>query len=251
MSGDPYMPLFVGDFMASTATWTGPERGLYLQLLAFAWTAGTLPADLTRLARAVNYSPEEFGALWPVMREKFTNGDGKLTNGRLERVRAGIAEYRSERAKNAKRAAGMRWHRQADASSTASSSASSNASSNPIHSIPFQSESIPNHANPKPKRGAGRGPPRKRCPEGFAIDENLKAWALLNCPDIDLQRELAAFKDWEFKSARTDWPAAWRNWMRKAQESAPSARAAAISTITWRPPPDQPDLNLEAPEPPP
>jgi uncharacterized protein YdaU (DUF1376 family) len=98
MSKEHYLPLFVGDFMASTATWTGPERGLYLQLLAFQWASGPLPCDLERLARAVNYGVPEFQKLWPIMASKFNNGNGALTNPRLEAIRDKNAQIQLARA---------------------------------------------------------------------------------------------------------------------------------------------------------
>lgn len=252
MTRTPYLPLFVADFMGSTATWTGPERGLYLQMLAAEWSSGPLPSDTARLARALNYSEAEFMTLWPTVREKFANGGGTLTNGRLETVRAGVMAFRAERAENAKKAAATRWHK--DASSNASGNASSNAkamqsisnldpSLTPTVSV-LGSTSYPVESSQG--RGKPRPPPRKRCPEDFEVTETARAWAALNAPDVDITRELAKFKDWEFKTARSDWGAAWRNWMRKAQESAP---AAISSAITWRPP-ARTDAE-EAPEPPP
>jgi len=65
-----------------------------------------------------------------------------------------------------------------------------------------------------------RPPPRKRCPEEFEITEALRTWATTKAPDVDLDRETEKFRDWEFKTSRTDWPACWRTWMSRAQETA-------------------------------
>lgn len=110
MSQDHYLPLFVGDFLASTATWTGPERGLYLQLLAFQWASGSLPCDLERLALALHYQPKEFKKLWPTMASKFETGNGRMSNARLEAIRAKNAEVHASRSAKATAAAHARWN---------------------------------------------------------------------------------------------------------------------------------------------
>lgn len=81
-------------------------------------------------------------------------------------------------------------------------------------------------------RGAARPPPRKRCPEDFQITEELRAWASTNAPDVDITTETEGFRDWEFKSARTDWPATWRGWMRRAQAERPGKPMARKSITT-------------------
>lgn len=73
-------------------------------------------------------------------------------------------------------------------------------------------------------RGAGRAtrsPRSRKVPEGFSPD---LAFAESVIPDIDASAEAAKFRDWEFKTPRTDWPAAWRNWIRTCQETGKYAR---------------------------
>ncbi len=63
-----------------------------------------------------------------------------------------------------------------------------------------------------------RGRPSKRCPEDFEVTAELRAWAAEKAPGVDVDRETEAFRDWEFRDAKSDWPATWRRWMRKAAE---------------------------------
>lgn len=65
----------------------------------------------------------------------------------------------------------------------------------------------------------GRSPPRKRCPAEFEITPDLRDWAKAKAPDVDVDRETERFRDWEFKHGRTDWPATWRTWMARAQDT--------------------------------
>jgi hypothetical protein len=62
-----------------------------------------------------------------------------------------------------------------------------------------------------------------RIPDDFAITDTDKAWARENTPDAIPALETAKFVDhWRAKSGaaatKTDWTAAWRNWMRNAQD---------------------------------
>lgn len=95
---------------------------------------------------------------------------------------------------------------------------------------------------PQEKRGRGsharlgRSPPRKRCPTEFEITPDLRDWAKAKAPDVDVERETERFRDWEFKHGRTDWPATWRTWMARAQETIASRPTFGRAvTLTRRP----------------
>lgn len=70
-------------------------------------------------------------------------------------------------------------------------------------------------------------PARKRAsrvPKDFQPDLE---YARSQLPDIDAEREAQKFRDWEFKTPRSDWAAAWRTWIGKCRESGKYARRAA------------------------
>ena len=60
--------------------------------------------------------------------------------------------------------------------------------------------------------------PRKRAPEEFEVTSEMRKWAAAEAPGVDVNRETAKFKDYEFAKPRTDWLATWRNWIRTAAE---------------------------------
>lgn len=64
----------------------------------------------------------------------------------------------------------------------------------------------------KRQRGSAR-----KCPMDFAVTDEMRAWAAKECPAIDIDRETAVFRDYTFAASRSDWPATWRNWMRRAK----------------------------------
>lgn len=75
----------------------------------------------------------------------------------------------------------------------------------------------------------GRG--AKRAPSTFAVTDAMKEWALKEVPLVDVNAETGSFIDHEFRTAHTDWAAAWRNWMRRAHKFALLERnRAAISS---------------------
>jgi phage replication O-like protein O len=67
-----------------------------------------------------------------------------------------------------------------------------------------------NPPSPPAKRGS------KRAPDDFVVTPDLLEWAAKNVPSVNVEFETGNFRDHEYKQARTDWPAAWRKWMRNA-----------------------------------
>ena len=101
-----------------------------------------------------------------------------------------------------------------------------------------QSEQATGNApSPSPSDGGAASPrtPRasRRCPEGFEVTEDLEAWAAAEVPGVDVTRETAKFRDYTFKTANSDWPATWRNWMRKAFDMLPSKSNARASPVSF------------------
>jgi hypothetical protein len=69
---------------------------------------------------------------------------------------------------------------------------------------------------------AREGKGSRRCPPDFEPD---REYALRELPDLDVEREVQKFKDWEFKTARKDWPACWRTWVGNARDRGTYAKA--------------------------
>lgn len=85
---------------------------------------------------------------------------------------------------------------------------------------PSPSHPIPSHPTP-PNGGEDR--PRKRgsrLDASWTPDRNLIAAMRTECPGVDLEAEHRVFVDYWIaqpgqKGVKTDWPATWRNWMRR------------------------------------
>ena len=109
MAKQPFMPLFFGDFLASTAEWAGEERALYLLVLAHSWAQGSIPAEPERLRRLVGYDKDTFAAVWPQVSAKFVEQDGRLLNERLEVHREKSEQLSRIRSKAGAVGAGNKW----------------------------------------------------------------------------------------------------------------------------------------------
>jgi uncharacterized protein YdaU (DUF1376 family) len=133
------MPLFFGDFLASTAEWSGEERALYLLALSYQWSMGSLPADHKRLAKLVDYERRAFDGLWDVVGKKFVERDGRLVNLRLEDHRKKSVEVSKKRALAGANGAAKRWQQNSNSHEVANGNEIANAtslSSHPSHPIP-------------------------------------------------------------------------------------------------------------------
>lgn len=71
------------------------------------------------------------------------------------------------------------------------------------------------------KTGAGAPRPARNCPSDFFPSEELRDQMRSELPAVDLDAETAKFKDHTFPRAITDWPGAWRNWIRNSVKYAP------------------------------
>lgn len=110
----PFLPMFVGDFMAATAEWEGEEQSLYALLLMHQWAIGSLPTEIAKLARLVRYDQHTFERWWPTVSSKFVTreGDGgaiRLVNLRLEIHRQKTIALQKKNAEAGKKGAEKRW----------------------------------------------------------------------------------------------------------------------------------------------
>lgn len=72
---------------------------------------------------------------------------------------------------------------------------------------------------------------KTKIPSPFLLTAEMRQWAAEDAPAVDLKTETEKFVDYWRAEAKTkaDWPATWRNWMRKAQQdhNRPSHRGTA------------------------
>jgi len=71
------------------------------------------------------------------------------------------------------------------------------------------------------RKERGRAPRSKRVPMNFEPD---RSFALGLCPDMDVEFEVAQFRDHEFRDPHSDWPATWRKWVRRGKSQGSYAK---------------------------
>lgn len=116
----PWMPLYVGNYLADTRHLSTVEHGAYLLLIMHYWVKGGLPDDDKQLARIAGLADRDWRAVRQNIASFFGNGwQHKRIDAELERADNVSRTYASR----ARKAAEKRWHK--DASSNAPSNASS------------------------------------------------------------------------------------------------------------------------------
>lgn len=84
--------------------------------------------------------------------------------------------------------------------------------------------------SPKPKENLKEHKNKGvRLSDDYRPSENLVAWAHETFPGVDVKKETYAFIDYFTslpgqRGLKTNWDAAWRNWIRKASERVPRSR---------------------------
>lgn len=101
----PWMPLYVGNYLADTAGLNAEEHGAYLLLIMHYWAHGPLPDDDARLARIAACTSARWRAVRRTIERFFKIAHGKWKHKRIE-----VEIERAERMIEAKRRAGKARH---------------------------------------------------------------------------------------------------------------------------------------------
>ncbi len=85
--------------------------------------------------------------------------------------------------------------------------------------------------NGSPSDGSARKKGRRTPPHDFEIAPVSKQWAMTKYPNVDIDKETTKFRVWEFSEPKSDWDAAWRNWIiRAAEYSAKNANSKSTES---------------------
>jgi uncharacterized protein YdaU (DUF1376 family) len=168
-SKEPFLPFFVGDFMAATGEWEGEARALYALLLLHQWALGSIPAEPRRVCKLAGWDQDVFNLHWRTVRRKFEvvilpSNDGgddeeRLVNPRLEEHRDKTRELSEKNSASGRKGAENRWRKNGERHSKSVANATNTDSErhtkrhrkthgatdgNPSHPIP----SHPDPSNP-------------------------------------------------------------------------------------------------------
>ena len=186
-----YFPLLMDRWIAGTQELSFEERGFYISLLVYLYDTGKPIKDSDHAARILRCDKRTSRRLWAKLLPKF-----RLTSGG---IRHRLCDELLRNGGKIKTLEGNRF--------------------------PLKPDPDPE----KEKDSPSESPKRKceprgcRLPEEWQPDDQLRRWAARQVPGLDLAIETAKFRDyWQGASGqratKRDWPATWRNWIRKAYE---------------------------------
>ncbi|HLY77828.1 MAG TPA: hypothetical protein VKQ70_00525, partial [Caulobacteraceae bacterium] len=88
----PFLPFFWSVYLADAREFTSPAQdGVVLLLMIAIWQAGgSLPFNKKKLAQITRQTPEQWQAMWPLIRTHFRRHSGSVSH---DGVTAGLENY--------------------------------------------------------------------------------------------------------------------------------------------------------------
>lgn len=185
---------------------------------------GTLEGwDHEDVAAMLGYETEEVGAIYAAMQGKTLDGDRVMAWDKRQ----------PKRERDDDSAARVRAHRERNATidDVTPCNASRGQETPRGEEIREEKKDAQKASPSSPRAKPGRDPMGTRLPEEWGLSEELFEWSVAEArapPDV-IRAEVPRFRDyWRAKPGvsgrKTDWDATWRNWLRKAMESANGGR---------------------------
>ncbi len=221
----PAFQFYPAEFLAdeNVLLMSNQEIGCYVKLMCVCWRQGSIPSDINKIAKLCSENGSAMAQLWTAIKPCF-NLDEKnplrLIHPRLEKEKAKQKEFKIERSSSGKRGADSRWNKgPLKNNGSAIGSANGSATDQPLAkngSLSSSSSTKEKKEKKDEKKKAKKN--RTACPVDFTPDENHRT--LAHQYTLDVVIEFAKFQDRNQATGQTyaDWPAAFRNWLRKAYE---------------------------------
>jgi uncharacterized protein YdaU (DUF1376 family) len=111
MSAPPWMPLYIGDFVADTAHLGATETGIYIRLLMHCWQHKTIPTDDRKLALIAHCDSR----LWHQYRETVLGFFDAVDASTMQHKRVSTELLRSEEISSKRKAAALQKHSKSSA----------------------------------------------------------------------------------------------------------------------------------------
>ncbi len=221
----------IGDFDRATRHLTRLERSIYRDLLDMYYdTEKQLPLDVAYICRKIlARSNEEATAVEQVLNEFFTKTPTGWYQGRCEEEICAYHSSTSQKAIAGRASAAAKALKKQQALNGAST-----AVEQPLPAVATESngtstnqEPITNNHKPLTKVETAQ-PKGTRLPSHSFLLTEWKDWAVVQRPDLDIEKTFDGFKDFWISKAgkdgvKLDWFATWRNWVRSQRVTAQGA----------------------------
>lgn len=224
MAEFPYMRLWTDAFIGDTGHLSAAETGAYIMLLMCAWrTPGCcLPDDDKRLARMARCTPHQWAKVKVEIMQLWDLKDGKWTQKRLT-VEHKFSTSKRQLSISAGKASALKRNNTGGASVAIPLEQKSN------HTISYKEskKEIPKGISKENEKKA----PKKqgeRLPEKWWPEDKELNFAIERIGEVKAYDEIEKFRDhWAAapgaKGRKADWPATWRNWIRRQPEFNPNS----------------------------
>lgn len=201
------MPFYVADYLADTMHLTTSEHGAYLLIILHYWKSGPIPDDDSRLA-TISRLGDAWSNASSSIRAFFEQRDGMLYHKRIDHEKAEAIGNQDRNHARAKAAANKRWGK--------------NATSNACSNAPNVPGDCPS-PSPSPivkTKSKAESAIATRLPADWTPSTEDYNFCKVERPDLVADDVAAAFRDYwagvpGAKGRKADWPATWRNWVRK------------------------------------
>ena len=211
-----YYAHHIGDFIKHTANLDDHHLATYLRMIwKYYLDESPLHDSCEDLAFALRSDEKTVQTL---LKHFFFLKDGAWVHARCEKV---IEDFYNKSEK-ARASAKSRWDKknmqtQCERIANASKNNASALKSDADSMLPITHHPIPITVS-KDTKSAKAPKATKKCPDDFVITKEMRDWAMEEGLMISLDSETKVFKDHTFTSAKSDWLATWRNWMRRSQD---------------------------------
>jgi uncharacterized protein YdaU (DUF1376 family) len=110
----PAFQFYPADFLndENVVLMTNQEIGCYVKLICYCWREGSIPADVSKIAKLCGEDGSAMAQLWLSIKSCFSsakNDDTRLVHPRLEEERKKQAEFKKDRISAGKKGAKTRW----------------------------------------------------------------------------------------------------------------------------------------------
>lgn len=211
-----YYQHHIGDFNNATRHLTRIERSIYRDLIEFYYDIEKqLPLDISEICRKI-IAVDESTTVERMLNEFFTKTPDGWYHDRCELE---IEKYLLSN--NQKSAAGRASAEKRALKKQRAINGSATNVEIPFNGNATEGQLTINHEPLTINQNIGaKKRASKKCPPDFVVSDEMREWAKIQAPSVNVDKATDSFKDHTFSSARTDWVGTWRNWIRKANDYA-------------------------------
>lgn len=220
-----YFKRNIGDYHKKAGRLSMLEHGAYTLLLDACYDRERFPSMDDAIEWTWARTDEEIAAVRFVLGKFFDLENGLYVQ---QRVRDEIEGYQAKSLKNQQIAIAREEARRAKREQTEHETCTD-------RHLTTNQEPLTTNQEPETKKEQDQKPlpssPAKtarktKIPDPFMLTAEMRQWAADTAPAVDVRSETENFVDYWRGEAKTkaDWPATWRNWMRRAQKDSGSRR---------------------------